>query len=276
MRHFSSEFLIVKRQFGSLTGVSVPVFRQMVKKLSPHWDKQIVKRKKVSGRPWGIGGLEEHLLVLLILYRCHLTQDFMGMLYDVDRAAICRSLRRIEAVAVKVLGVKRNLKVSAKEAQMLMIDGTEQRIERPKKHQEDWYSGKKKAHTIKTEVIVTDRGKIVSVSMPFKGKTHDYAMRKQGCRLPPKARIYVDSGYQGLQKDHLSTEIPYKKSKKNPLSSEDKEYNRALSAVRVHVEHALARIKRFRILSDRFRYPNTRYYTKFSTIAGIANLMNAC
>jgi hypothetical protein len=45
-----------------------------------------------------------------------------------------------------------------------------------------------------------------------------------------------------------------------------------LSRFRVRVEHSIARLKRFRILSDRFRYPRKSHAAKFSIIAGIANL----
>lgn len=36
-----------------------------------------------------MGGLEEHLLVLLIVYRCHITQDFLARLCRVDKGTIC-------------------------------------------------------------------------------------------------------------------------------------------------------------------------------------------
>ena len=35
-----------------------------------------------------------------------------------------------------------------------IIDATETKIDRPEKHQENWYSGKKKMHTIKTQVEI--------------------------------------------------------------------------------------------------------------------------
>ena len=49
--------------------------------------------------------------------------------------------------------------------------------------------------------------------------------------------IIVDSGYQGIQIDHLNTLLPIKKSKNKPLTSDQKNYNKVISKVRVSVEH---------------------------------------
>ncbi|HLE09602.1 MAG TPA: transposase family protein, partial [Bacteriovoracaceae bacterium] len=46
-------------------------------------------------------------------------------------------------------------------------------------------------------------------------------------------KVQVDSGYQGIQKLHKNSEIPKKKSKKNPLTAEDKERNKKISSERV-------------------------------------------
>ena len=121
MAKFNSTWLLRKRPFRSLTGVEAGTFREMVKRLRPHWRERIVEPKNRSGRPWGVGGLEEHLLVLLILYRCCVTQDFLACLYQTDQAAISRSLRRIERLAVKVLGVTRQIKVNREEAEALDV-----------------------------------------------------------------------------------------------------------------------------------------------------------
>ncbi len=142
MAKFNATWLLRKRPFRSLTGVEAGIFQAMVKKLRPHWRARVVDPKNRDGRPWGIGGLEGHLLVLLVLYRCHVTQDFLACLYQADQAAISQSLRRIERLSVKVLGVTRRIKISREEAEALIIDCTEQPIQRPSHKQRCWYSGK--------------------------------------------------------------------------------------------------------------------------------------
>ena len=77
MKHFSYAGFRHKRQFRALTGVTPDVFQTMIERLRPHWRKRIVAAKNRSGRPWRVGELEDHLLVLLLLYRCAITQDFV-------------------------------------------------------------------------------------------------------------------------------------------------------------------------------------------------------
>jgi len=272
MAKFDSAWLISKRQFRSLTGVEADTFGKLVARLRPHWRERIEAPKNRSGRPWGVGGLEDHLLVLLILYRCAVTQDFMACLYRTDKSTISRSLRRIEGLAARVLGVKRAIRVAREEAEALIIDCTEQPIQRPSRKQRCWYSGKKKRHTIKSEITITEQGRIVGVSKPAPGRVHDLEIRRRGPPLPKAAHVYADSGYQGLQEDHSGVEIPYKKTKTRPLTKDERVYNHALSRFRVRVEHAIARLKSFRILSERYRYPKGRYGVKISTVAGILNI----
>lgn len=272
MAKFNASNVLRKRQFRSLTGVSPDIFREMVCRLRPLWER-VCRRKNRSGRPYGVGDLADHLLVLLILYRCHITQDFLALLYGVDKATICRSLSRIEPLTRRVLGVKRAIKVTEEEAQALLIDATEQRTLRPKRGQKRYYSGKKKCHCIKNEIITTERGRIVSVSKSVPGTVHDLNLRRQGPPLPKNAHAYADSGYQGYQNDHKDIDIPYKSSKKNPLTKDDIDYNHGLSSFRVRVEHAIRRIKVFRILADRFRYPRASHAAKFAITAGIANII---
>lgn len=272
MAKFNSTWLVGQRQFRSLTGVAAETFRTMVERLRPHWRKRIVAPKNRDGRPWGVGGLEDHLLLLLILYRCAVTQEFMGCLYRVDKSTVCRALRRIERLAARVLGVTRAIRVSRAEAEALIIDCTEQPIQRPGRKQRCWYSGKKKRHTIKTEIAVTENGRIAGISKPAPGRVHDLEIRRRGPPLPKQAHVYADSGYQGLQDSHAGVEIPYKKTKARPLTKDERAYNHALSRFRVRVEHSIARLKVFRILSDTYRYPRAAYGAKISIVAGILNL----
>ena len=80
-----------------------------------------------------------------------------------------------------------------------------------------------------------------------KGRRHDFRLfKKSNVHLHPKAKILVDSGYQGLQKLHGQTEMPKKRSKKNPLTRDDKARNRAISSERVTCENVIAMLKRKR------------------------------
>lgn len=65
--------------------------------------------------------------------------------------------------------------------------------------------------------------------------------------------------------------MPKKKSKKRPLTNEDKKQNRILSSLRVLNEHVIGKIKRFKIVSDRYRNRRKRFGLRFNLIAGIYN-----
>ena len=81
----------------------------------------------------------------------------------------------------------------------------------------------------------------------------------------------TDSGYQGLQKLHLKTRMPKKRSKKNPLTKEDKRNNQTLSRERVVNENVIGVLKRFKIIADRYRNRRKRFALRFNLIAGIYN-----
>ncbi len=80
-----------------------------------------------------------------------------------------------------------------------------------------------------------------------------------------------DKGYQGIQKIHKSSYIPYKKPKKQELSPEQKKYNKNLASVRIVIEHVYRCLKTFRILSERYRHRRKRFSLRFNLIAGIYN-----
>ena len=63
----------------------------------------------------------------------------------------------------------------------------------------------------------------------------------------------ADNGYQGIQELFSKSLTPKKKSKYNPLSDEDKEFNKLISNIRIAVEHVNCQLKIFRILSERYR-----------------------
>lgn len=84
-------------------------------------------------------------------------------------------------------------------------------------------------------------------------------------------KIIVDSGYQGLQRIHCNTVLPKKKSKKNPLTEEDKKNNTKIASQRVRNEQAIGFIKRFKIVADRYRNRRKRFGLRFNLIAGICN-----
>ena len=140
---------------------------------------------------------------MLIYYRCYVTQEFIGFFYRVDKSAICRAIKRVQTLAKPLCGVQREPRLSREETHAVMLDCTEQPIQRPgdDARQREHYSGKKKRHTLKTGYIVTEKSRIAGVSDSHPGSRHDLSIRRAGLPLPAEARGYADSGYQGYDRD---------------------------------------------------------------------------
>jgi len=104
------------------------------------------------------------------------------------------------------------------------------------------------------------------------GKKHDFKLFKES-RLQISAQIQtlVDSGYAGITKIHPNSELPIKRRKNKTLSKKNKKFNRELSSKRVLVENVIARLKKYKILSDRYRNRRKRFGLRFNLICGITN-----
>lgn len=129
---------------------------------------------------------------------------------------------------------------------------------------------------------------IVFVGRTFSGHHHDYRMLKQ--ELPPALdwfgdlEVWVDLGYQGIQSDYEGEMIamPHKRPRKSKtipdskLTVEQRAENRAVSQIRIFIEHALGGMKRFGILVQRFRNRQANFEDDSVGIcAGLWNL-NLC
>ena len=82
----------------------------------------------------------------------------------------------------------------------------------------------------------------------------------------------VDTGYQGIAKIHANVEIPKKRSKKNPLTKEDKQQNRNVSSKRVVIENIIRDVKIFRIVAEKYRNRRRKFGLRFNLIAAMYNL----
>lgn len=140
------------------------------------------------------------------------------------------------------------------------------------KKQRRHYSGKKKSHTQKAQVIINLETKEIISTAFAAGKTHDFKLFKSNYQaISPEIMCLADSGYQGLGKLHQNSETPIKKSKHKPLTSASKSRNRELSRRRIFCEHVIGKLKIFRILKERYRNRRKRFGLRFNLIAAIYN-----
>ena len=84
--------------------------------------------------------------------------------------------------------------------------------------------------------------------------------------------LLVDSGYTGINKIHKNTKLPIKRKKsEKSLTKEIKKQNKELSSQRVVNENVIGFVKRFKVISDRYRNRRKRFGLRFNLIAGICN-----
>jgi len=95
--------------------------------------------------------------------------------------------------------------------------------------------------------------------------------KESGVHVHADVCMEADGGYQGINKYHPNSSLPYKHTKNKALTKEQQQHNHTLSADRVHVEHTIRRLKVFRILSERYRNRRKRFDLRVSLIAGICN-----
>ena len=248
-----------------------PLYEAMEKKRLHRLTEERIREMSLDGQ-YKLS-MEDRLLMLFMYYRLYVTHAFLGFLFGIHDSNVSRNMNPLEPLLAQFFKMpERRVVMGEEEIAGLFLDGTEQRIDRPLgKKQKKWYSGKKKAHTIKHQIIINKRGKIKAVGKSSYGKTHDKKdYEQQRFILPKGVPKKADLGYVGT-----SWETPLKKPRKGSLLEEEKQFNRNHSKERILVEHVIGKMKIFKILAERFRNPLKKHMIIFKNIAGIHNMVFA-
>jgi hypothetical protein len=280
--------------FRNLTGLSVEEFEALYDELADKIDSYDESRlnHRARKRAVGAGGQYQHdarnrLLMAMIWLRIYPTYEVLGFLFDLHKSNIGRNLEAILAVLRDALGDEiqwpdKRQRKRKMEAFMhdfpdvvAIVDATEQATQRPQDQdrQKAHYSGKKKRHTLKTQVVVGPDGELMDVSQTVPGSQHDKKLYDEsgvGDELEAGEAMMGDSGYQGIQHTHPAA-LPFKKPKGGELTPEQKEHNRRLSRIRVVAENTLAQIKTFRVMAEVYRHVRDGYNDRFRIVAALVN-----
>jgi hypothetical protein len=251
-------------------GVHRDTFEQMVELLRPDLER--------CGKRGGQNKLsvEDKLLLVLEYWREYRTQFHIATSWGLSESAVCRLIQKVESLLMASgqfrLPGKKQLAENAYSWSVLVVDVTESPIERPKKKQRAYYSGKKRRHTLKAQVVVNQaNGQIICTAFG-KGRGHDFRLFKLH-RIPllPEQLCLADKGYQGITNLHTLSCTPTKKRRTAKLDSSERQHNRLLARLRVVAEHVNRRLKIFRILAERYRNRRRRFGLRFNLIAAIIN-----
>lgn len=117
--------------------------------------------------------------------------------------------------------------------------------------QENFYSGKKKDHTVKNYLIIDSSCRIVYLSDSVEGKMNDKKLADQNkVDVPDGSCLMQDSGFPSFELPNCEMLQPFKKPRGGKLTPYQKSFNRIVSTSRVYVEHAIGSTKRFRSVHD--------------------------
>jgi len=227
------------------------------------------------------------LLLALVWLRVYPTYELLGWLFGLDKSSAWHNAQDVLEVLETMADFpfdrpgKGRTRLGTADAVMAafpavraVIDAKEQAFRRPAgwEEQKPFYSGKKKRHTVKNQVVCTPAGRIGSVSKTAPGRTHDLAvLRHDGAldRLPADAGVMTDKGYIGVEADAAGRPvvIPARAARNRPLTDEQKASNRVINRHRVVVEHVMAQLNRFGVLRQTFRSVFGRHTQVFRVVA---------
>jgi transposase len=294
------------QHFRSFTGLEVEEFDSLYEKVRSGYDESEEKRlgrkdrknKMGAGRPFSLS-LRDRLVMLLVYYRLYTTSTLLGYLFDLDETNILRDIRYLEPAVreclplpKKVHQITRRLRTIEEVEKFFpgfkaFIDATEQEIPRPKKDsrkRKTHYSGKRKRHTVKTQLTVNSNGLIAhKTDRHARGRRHDLDVyRERHPDLPKEVQRVFDLGYKGVMKDfpELNCVHPFKRKspgrgrkgeKAEKLTPEQKAFNKQLSKQRVVVEHTISRLKKFNIFGQEYRNRLRNYDVMTDIVSGLVN-----
>jgi hypothetical protein len=277
--------------FRQLTGITPEAFDRLLVELEPRYQQADARRKTRrprqrkpgAGRKFALP-LADRLLMLLMYYRTYTTHALLGFLFGIDQSAVCRNTNPLQPLLAGIFRVpERRIELEPDEIRELFFDATERAIPRPTRRQKRYYSGKKKRHTLKHQVVVVRKRKrpgrggqprrvrIAAVSRAFPGKTHDKRIYDAtGAVCPAGVPRTGDTAYLGTG---LCT--PTRRPPRGALTARQKAGNRRVSRRRIVAEHGIGKMKVWRIAAERYRNPRRRHTLIIKNVAGLHNLMYA-
>jgi DDE superfamily endonuclease/Helix-turn-helix of DDE superfamily endonuclease len=283
--------------FRHLTGLTVALFDRLSADLEPAFraahraglDRPDRQRAAGGGDTFDLAPADQ-LLAAVVWLRHYPTEEVLGFLFGVSdstaRRAVLRCLPVLEAAGKDTMrmpdpGRGRRKKLPKLLADTpglaVVIDTFEQRVQRPRRRQRAYYSGKKKAHTLKSQVAVDEEsGRFVDVAESRPGPWADLKVLRRSRllrRLPAGVGALADLAYVGMAELHPEGlgATPRRKPRGQPRPPLDRRYNRAFSRRRIVVEHAIGRLRRYQAVTQPDRHHRRRHTDRVRAAAGLVN-----
>ena len=278
MKPFNQLQSLSPNKFKRLTGISRENFESLRCKVDDYKNSQkAIKPITKRGRKPEKIFITDCILLTLYYMRHYPTFDNLCAIFGISESYCQKIYSRYARIIAEVETLPNRKELIDNPPDTLIIDVSEQPIERPVKHQKDYYSGKKTRHTIKAQLIICALTLTIMSVICGKGRQHDFSVLKiNRLFIHPKSLLLADSGYQGLQKLHKNTTLPHKKKKGCSLTAEEKAHNKALSKQRIFIENVNRRCKVFRIVKEVYRGKHKNYSLTWRLVAALVNLRYDC
>lgn len=279
-------FIALKKNpavFQSFTGLTVLAFYQLLPSFEQAYEDDLLdreqkrstprQRERGGGRTGAFQRLEDKLVFILFYFKFYPVQEVQGFFFGMGQSQAWEWIHRLTPILNGALGYEKQLPArKTRDVQQVLescpglefiIDGTERPIRRPKdkERRKKYYSGKKKRHTLKNNVVSEKRTRKVKVlSETCEGKKHDKKLAdEQDLHFPKGSKVWKDTGFQGYEPEDVITYQPKKKPKGKELTPEEKELNRLISSERIGVEHSIGGVKVFAIVREIYRNMTTGF-----------------
>jgi DDE superfamily endonuclease/Helix-turn-helix of DDE superfamily endonuclease len=238
-----------------------------------HVRKKSRKRRYGGGRKSRLASMEDKLLFILFYFKVYPLQEVLAFLFETSQGRVNEWIHQLSTILKMALGKAqvlperdpKNLEqtLALCVAVDFIIDGTERRIQRPKDAtaQQEKYSGKKKDHTVKNNLIIDIEERLVRyLSQTFAGRIHDKRIcDEEDYTFPPGCVLFKDTGFQGFEPENVLTYQPKKKPRNQELSAAEKAENQMISSIRILIEHVISGVKRCRIVHEVFRNTKAQF-----------------
>lgn len=259
----------------AFTGHTQAEFEVLLDAFSKAWHQLAQKQQAIQKRQRRAGGgrkaclntMADRLLFILFYLKTYPIQEVLAFLFGLSQGQANSWIHRLVKVLKRALaklghlperdGTRLATILRENEALTFAQDGSERRRQRPKDDdkQKAYYSGKKKAHTVKNHLVVhPESRRVCYLSATSPGKKHDKKLADEAnLQFPNRALLEQDTGFQGFNPEQVIILQPKKKPRGKELSIGEQFINRCISSGRTIAENVIAGVKRCRIVKDVLR-----------------------
>ena len=156
----------------------------------------------------------------------------LGQIYDLSEANTYKIVKKVEDILIKSKEFRLPNRKEVYEnpnIEAIVVDAAESIIKRPKKNKGNTTRERKRSIPIKAQIIINFKDKRILKTNFSNGKKHDFRLFKESnLIIPANVQILADTGYQGIQKIHINSIIPFKRKRNKTLTTEQSKFDNGL------------------------------------------------